>query len=134
MLNIGEAARQGGVSVEAMRYYERRGLIAVPDRDANGYRHYTPSAVRRIKFIKRAQDVGFTLRDIGDLLSLRADPGASCSAVGDRARAKLGEIDGKIEVLVRMRRILAEWTDACPSEAPVSECPILDALDRDDES
>ncbi len=134
MLNIGEAARQGGVSVEAMRYYERQGLLAAPDRDANGYRRYTPAAVRRIKFIKRAQDVGFTLRDIGDLLFLKVDPGASCSDVRDRARAKLGEIDEKIEVLMRMRFALAEWTDACPSEAPVSECPILDALDRDDET
>lgn len=134
MLNIGDAARRGGVSVEAMRYYERQGLIARPERDANGYRRYTPDHVLRIKFIKRAQNVGFTLRDIGDLLSLRADPGASCNDVRDHARAKLVEIDEKIEVLVRMRHILAAWTDACPSDAPVSECPILDALDRDDES
>ena len=134
MLNIGKAAREGGVSVEAMRYYEQQGLIAAPDRDANGYRKYSADAVRRVRFIKRAQDVGFTLRDIGDLLSLQADSGASCGDVRDRARTKLGEIDDKIVVLTRMRDVLATWTDACPSEGPVSECPIFDALERDDET
>ena len=133
MLNIGEAARQGGVSVEALRYYERQGLIAAPDRNANGYRRYAPAAVQRVRFIKRAQDVGFTLNDIGDLLSLKGDPGASCGDVRDRARTKLDEIDQKIAVLTRMRTVLAAWTDACPSEGPVRECPILDALDREDE-
>ena len=129
MLNIGEIARQGGVSVETMRYYEQQGLIAPPDRDANGYRKYSTDAVRRIRFIKRAQDVGFTLKDIGDLLTLKADPGASCLDVRERAQGKLAEIDEKLAVLLRMRDVLATWTDACPSEGPVSACPILDALD-----
>lgn len=129
MLNIGEIARQGGVSVETMRYYEQQGLIPTPDRDTNGYRRYSPDAVRQIQFIKRAQDVGFTLKDIGDLLTLKADPGASCCDVRERARGKLTEIDEKLAVLLRMRDVLATWTDACPSEGPVSACPILDALD-----
>jgi len=134
VLNIGEAARKGGVSVEALRYYEQQSLIVPPDRDANGYRKYAPEVVRRIRFIKRAQDVGFTLRDIGDLLSLKADSGSSCSDVRNRALGKLSEIDEKIEVLSRMRDVLSTWTNACPSEGPVSACPILDALDREDES
>ncbi len=129
MLNIGEIARQGGVSVETMRYYEQQGLIAPPDRDANGYRKYSPDTVRRVRFIKRAQDVGFTLKDTGDLLTLKADPGASCLDVRERAQGKLAEIDEKLAVLLRMRDVLATWTDACPSEGPVSACPILDALD-----
>ena len=129
MLNIGEVARQGGVTVETLRYYEQQGLIATPDRDANGYRKYAPDAVRRVRFIKRAQDVGFMLKDIADLLNLRADPGASCRDVRERVENKLSEIDGKIEVLNRMRLVLNTLTDACPSEGPVSECPIIDALD-----
>ena len=129
MLNIGDVARQGGVSVETLRYYEQQGLIKTPDRDANGYRKYAPDVVRHIRFIKRPQDVGFTLRDIGDLLSLKADPGASCSDVRDRALGKLSEIEDKIDVLSRMRDILRIWTHACPSTGPVSECPILDALE-----
>ncbi len=129
MLNIGEIARLGGVSVEALRYYEQQGLIATPERDTNGYRKYAPDAIRRVRFIKRAQDVGFTLKDIGDLLNLRADPGASCRDVRERARGKLVEIDEKIAVLLRMRDVLSTWTDACPSTGPVSDCPIIDALD-----
>lgn len=133
MLNIGEAARQGGVSIETLRYYEQQGLILSPDRDANGYRKYEPDVVRRIRFIKRAQDVGFTLRDIRELLSLKADPGASCSDVRDRAVGKLIEIKEKIDVLSRMRDVLSTWTDACPSRGPVDVCPILDALDGEEE-
>lgn len=132
MLNIGEAARQGGVSVEALRYYEQQGLIDPPDRDTNGYRRYTPEVVRHIRFIKRAQDVGFTLRDVGDLLSLRADPGASCRDVQGRALGKLHEIEEKIKVLSRMRDVLRTWTNACPSNGAVSECPILDALESEE--
>lgn len=132
MLNIGEAARRGGVSVEALRYYEQQGLIDSPERDANGYRVYAPEVIRHIRFIRRAQDVGFSLRDIGDLLSLKADPGASCSDVQDRALGKLCEIEEKIEVLSRMRDVLRKWTSACPSAGPVSECPILDALEMEE--
>lgn len=131
MLNIGETARRGGVSVEAMRYYERLGLIVAPDRDGNGYRKYPAEAVRRVRFIKRAQDVGFTLKDVSELLSLKADPGASCRDVRDRARNKLDEIDDKIAMLTRMRGVLAAWTEACPNDGPVEECPILDALGRE---
>ncbi len=128
MLNIGEAARQGGVSVETLRYYEQQGLIEPPDRDANDYRKYTPEVVPQIRFIKRAQDVGFTLRDIGELLSLKADPSASCSDIQDRAIGKLHEIEEKIEVLSKMRDVLRTWTNACPSKGPVGDCPILEAL------
>lgn len=131
MLNIGEVAQQCCVTVETLRYYEREGLIPSPERGANGYRRYSPDVIRRIRFIKRAQDVGFTLKDTADLLSLRTDPGASCKDVQKRALEKLSEIDEKVEMLIRMRDILTIWANACPSEGPVSECPILDALDSE---
>lgn len=133
MLNIGKVARQGGVTVETLRYYEREGLVAVSDRDANGYRRYADDVVRQVRFIKRAQDVGFTLKDIKELLSLRADPGASCCDVRARADAKIREMEAKIAVLRRMKAILQDWAATCPDAGPVDQCPILDALDGETE-
>lgn len=131
MLSIGEVAKQGGVSVEALRYYEREGLMTVPRRDVNGYRRYEPDAVRHIRFIKRAQDVGFTLSDIKDLLSLKADPDASCGDVRLRAEEKVRDMDAKIAMLTRMRAVLSAWVKECRGTGPVTDCPILDALDSD---
>ncbi|MAO57557.1 MAG: heavy metal-responsive transcriptional regulator [Rhodospirillaceae bacterium] len=133
MLNIGDVAGQGGVTVETLRYYEREGLIEAPDRDANGYRKYAPEVVRQIQFIKRAQDVGFTLKDIKELLSLKADPGASCRDVRARAEGKISEMGEKIVMLQRMKAVLADWAAACPDAGPVDQCPILDALDQETE-
>ncbi len=134
MLNIGDVARRSGVTVEAMRYYEREGLISAPERDMNGYRSFEPDAVQQVRFIKRAQDVGFTLKDIKELLSLRTDPGASCCDVRDRATAKVRDMDQKISTLTRMRSVLAIWIDECSGTGPVSECPILDALESEEEN
>jgi MerR family mercuric resistance operon transcriptional regulator len=133
MLNIGDIARQGGVTVETLRYYEREGLIEAPDRDANDYRKYAPEVVRQIQFIKRAQEVGFTLKDIKELLSLKADPGASCGDVRARAEGKISEMEEKIAMLQRMQAVLADWAAACPDAGPVDQCPILDALDQETE-
>jgi len=132
MLNIGQAAKKGGVSVETLRYYEREGLVPSPERDANGYRRYQSDAVRHIRFIKRAQHVGFTLKDIRELLSLRTDPGASCRDVRARASGKVREMEEKIAVLEGMRSVLSDWVRECSGDGPVAECPILDALDADD--
>lgn len=129
MLSIGEVARQGGVTVETLRYYEREGLIATPDRGANGYRRYSSDAIKRIQFIKRAQEVGFTHKDIRELLSLRADPQASCCDVRGRAMEKVREMEAKILVLRRMKAVLSKWIEECPSHGPVDECPIIDALE-----
>ncbi len=132
MLNIGKVARGGGVSVDTLRFYEREGLIAAPDRGANGYRRYPPDAIARVRFIKRAQDVGFTHKDIRELLSLRADPKASCRDVRARATQKLRDIEAKMAVLERMKSVLSTWIEECPSRGPVAECPIIDALESDE--
>lgn len=134
MLTIGTVARKGGVSVETLRFYEREGLIPAPDRAANGYRLYASDAVARVRFIKRAQDVGFTHKDIKELLSLRADPRASCRDVRNRATRKLKDIEAKMAVLERMRSVLAAWVEECPSRGPVDECPIIDALESDEDA
>lgn len=129
VLNIGEVARRGGVSVEALRYYEREGLVESLGRDANRYRLYDDGAVRQVRFIKRAQDVGFTLKDIKELLSLKATRGASCRDVRARAQTKIQDMEAKIAVLQRMTSILADWVAACPDAGPIDQCPILDALE-----
>lgn len=132
MLTIGDVARRGGVTVESIRYYEKEGLIALPDRDVNGYRLYSSDAVSHIRFIKRAQEVGFTLKDIRELLSLRTNSDASCCDVRERAMGKVREMEEKIAVLTRMKSVLAGWVEECRSDAPLSQCPILDALDKDE--
>lgn len=128
-LTIGQVAKRAGVNVETVRFYEREGLIGKPQRRTTGYRQYGPDVIRRIRFIKRAKDLGFSLREIGELLSLRVSRGNGCEDVKARAVGKIEDIDGKIAVLARMRLALEKLSAACVGRGPVSECPILDALE-----
>ncbi|MFC3674048.1 heavy metal-responsive transcriptional regulator [Ferrovibrio xuzhouensis] len=132
-MNIGSVARQSGVTVETLRYYEREGLIVSAGRDANGYRRFEQEAVRRVQFIKRAQEAGFSLKDINGLLSFRASPTTSCPDIRELALLKIDEIDAKIAALARMRTVLATWAEECRDTATISECPILDALEAREE-
>jgi len=129
-LTIGEVARRARVNVETVRFYEREGLIAQPPRRRSGYRQYPEDAVRRIQFIRHAKELGFTLQEIADLLSLRVARGSSCEAVRVRATAKIADIDRRILDLERMRTALQELTRACIGRGPTGDCPILEALDR----
>lgn len=128
-LTIGAVARQAGVGVETIRFYEREGLIADPPRRESGYRQYPPDTVDRVLFIKRAKDVGFSLREIKGLLDLRLSPKAAAADVRKRAMAKIDDIAAKIRCLQRMKRTLEKLTAACSGKGPVSECPILEALE-----
>ncbi|MDQ7006447.1 MAG: heavy metal-responsive transcriptional regulator [Acidobacteriota bacterium] len=129
-LRVGEVARRAGVHLQTLRYYERRGLLPAPPRTEAGYRAYPPGAVDRVRLIKRAQGLGFTLQEIGELLALRAAPGACCADVRRRAEAKLQVIDEKIRTLEAMRSALGGLIAACADqEGPASECPILDAME-----
>ncbi len=132
MTNIGKIAQNSGVTVETVRYYEKQGLILKPDRGANGYRRYSKDAARQVRFIKRAQEVGFTLKDIKELLSLKADPEASCCDVRARAERKVQEMEDKIITLTRMKNVLSTWVTDCEGQGPTSQCPILDALDAEE--
>lgn len=127
-LRIGQVAKQAGVGVETIRFYERRGLIEDPPRTDSGYREYPDEAVSRIRFIRRAGELGFSLSEIQDLLQLRVDSTASGGDVRRRAEAKIREIDNRIADLDRMKRALADLTALCSGEGPIGECPILDAL------
>jgi MerR family mercuric resistance operon transcriptional regulator len=128
-LTIGQVARRSAVNIETLRYYERRGLIPEPPRQASGYRQYDPQVVQRIQFIKRAQELGFTLKEISELLALRVDPDTTCEDVRRRAEAKIADIEEKVRSLQRIKKALAELTAACSGRGPTGECPILEAMD-----
>lgn len=132
-LTIGQAAKEAGVGLETMRYYEREGLLKQPPRRASGYRQYSEDVVKRIHFIKRAQELGFSLKEIAELLALRVDPKTPSIEVKRRAIAKLVDIERKVEELLRMKRALEQITQLCSGEGPISECPILDVLEHEDE-
>lgn len=129
LLTIGQVAKTTGVTVETIRFYEKQGLIGEPQRSAAGYRQYLPAAIKRVHFIQRAKEVGFTLKDIKELLSLRTQPGVSCADIKRRAVVKMLDIEQKISELQRMQAALAQLTQRCNSEAELGECPILDALE-----
>ncbi len=129
-LTTGRLAREAGVNVETVRYYERRGLLPKVPRKSSGYRLWPPDTVKRIRFIKHAQDLGFSLREIYELLSLRTDKTRSCSVVKKIADEKIADIDEKIKALRRIRKALLKLSEICPGSGPVSDCPILEALDR----
>jgi len=126
---ISKAARKARVGVETIRFYERKGLIAQPPKPkSSGFRNYSMETVRRIRFIRQAQEIGFSLREIEELLSLRADPAADCSDVWGRATAKLTEVDRKIAQLEQIRGALKELIAACPGSGALRACSILEAL------
>ena len=129
-LRTGEVAAQAGVNVQTLRYYERRGLLRQPERRASGYREYLPDAVRLVRFIKRAQELGFTLTEIEDLLLLRDNQKASCREVRAAAQAKIEDIEQKVQALLSMKRALRVLVRSCTSDASVRYCPILEALNH----
>ncbi len=128
-LTIGKVAHLGGVGVETVRFYEREGLIEEPPRTESGYRQYPQETVSRIGFIRRAKELGFSLREIKELLALRIDPETNCEDIRQRAEGKIADIEEKVRTLRRMKKALAKLTAACSGRAPVSECPILEALE-----
>src|SRR5574337_2218757 len=128
-LTRGQLAKAAHVNIETIRYYERRGLVPEPLRRESGYRQYVPDTVGRITFIKRAQELGFSLKEIQELLSWRVDPGMTSADIKRRAEAKLADIDTKLRDLQRMKTALIQLTAACSGRGPSSECLILDALE-----
>lgn len=131
-LRSGEVAERAGIGPEALRFYERRGLVPVPPRAANGYREFPVDTVTRIRFIQRAQRIGFSLEEIGELLGLRVDAGVDCEDVRGRAEAKLAEVEGKIRDLERIRSTLGELVHRCLDQSSSGDCPILAALEPDE--
>ena len=127
-LSAGKLAKAADVNVETLRYYEKRGLLPEPPRKESGYRVYPESFVDRLKFIKGAQVLGFTLEEIQDLLDMRLDTKANRADVRLRATEKIENIQGKIEALEQMKQALQHLVHQCHGDGSTAECPILEAI------
>ena len=130
-LTISRLAERAGVGIDTVRYYERAGLLPAPPRRASGYRDYPADAVQRLRFIRRAKELGFTLTEIGELLELsdpRSDGKRGMRAVKRAAETKLAVVDHKLAELSRVRDGLHQLIEACPGHGPLQGCPILQAL------
>ncbi|HVK18975.1 MAG TPA: MerR family DNA-binding protein [Fimbriiglobus sp.] len=127
-LTIGQVAKAAGIGVETVRFYERQGVLAPPPRAGSGYRQFPTDAVERLRFVRRAQRLGFTLREVKELLALGADPDADRTDVRLRAQAKIDDVRKKINDLNRMLAQLVRLRDTCHGTGPAANCPILTAL------
>ena len=128
-MTIGKLAKKAEVNIETVRYYERRGLMPKPSRRTSGYRQYTEKDVERLLFIREAKNLGFSLDEISQLLSLRVDPVTSCQDVRRLAETKIEEIEKKMDAFRRIKKVLTKLAFSCKAGSPDSECPILEALD-----
>ena len=128
-LRIGQVATAADVNIQTIRYYERRGLFPTAKRTAAGYRQYADDAVARLRFIKHAQDLGFSLNEIQELLGLRVRHGAACDAVARKTRQKIELVQQRIRDLHRMKRTLERLAAACAARRTTDDCPILEALE-----
>lgn len=129
-LSIGQVAEAAGVGVETVRFYQRQGLIEEPSRQGTRHRRYPQETVARIRFIRGAQELGFSLKEIEELMALRIAPGTSKSEIRARAQAKVDEIQEKMRDLQRMRDALLKLIGSCEGTGTVEDCPILAAFDR----
>ena len=131
-MTIGQVARCSGAGVEAIRFYGRQGLIPEPPRTSAGYRQYPPETVARLRFIRRAKELGFSLHEIGELIALGLDGNACAADVRAQAETKTRDIERKIRDLQRMHSSLATLIDSCAGTGTTDECPILHAMTRRD--
>jgi Hg(II)-responsive transcriptional regulator len=127
-LTIGALAKAAGVNVEKIRFYERRGLLSRPPKPEEGYRRYPIEGVKQVGFIKGAQRLGFSLKEIAVLLSLGHEGAVSCAEMQDLANCKIAEIDQKIMALEVMKITLAELAGECPGAGDLSLCPIWERM------
>ena len=127
-MRIGQVANQAGVGVETIRFYERKGLLEQPLRTNSGYREYPKEAVAKIRFIKRAKELGFSLTEIAELLSFQTNPLATCADVKQRAEAKMSAVQERVKDLQRMNRALARLVASCSGRGPIDHCPIIDCF------
>ncbi len=130
-LTIGQLAKAVGVNIQTVRYYERRRLLTPAIRKPSGYRLYGDEEVRRLRFIKNGQRMGFTLREITELLNLQASSKARCGDVQRKALAKLAEVEAKIRDLQALARALRHLARTCEAGQPTDRCPILKSLEQD---
>lgn len=131
-MRIGELAERTGVSVQTVRYYERRGLLPEPERTTSGYRTYDAGDLQRLQFILRAKTLGFTLSEIADLLELRVDPQSTANEVRLRAREKIADVDARLRDLRQIRRVLGRLVESCEARGAPEECALMHAIGVDE--
>lgn len=131
-MKIGELAQRSQVAIDTVRYYERQGLLPEPPRQASGYRSYGSDDVMRLRFVRRAKTLGFTLQEIRELLELSAHRNDDMASLKAAASAKLASINNKINEMQRIRDGLHELVASCPGHGALDQCPILNALARED--
>lgn len=128
-MTISKIAKQAGVGVETVRFYERKGLVDQPPKPSSGgFRIYPAETAERIRFIRQAQELGFSLREIKELLSLRTDPETDCADVRLRAQVKLDEINRKMAQMKGIQTALKKLITACPGQGALQVCSIIDAI------
>ena len=130
-VTIGRLAKAVGVNIQTVRYYERRRLLTPTARTPSGYRLYGTAEIRRLRFIKNAQSLGFTLEEIAGLLNLRVNSAARCGDVQRRAQGKLARVEAKIKDLEAMSRVLRNLIRSCRSQQPTDRCPILKSFEQE---
>lgn len=127
-MKIGEVASRAGVGIETIRYYEREGLLATPQRRPSGYRQYDEAVLARLQFVRRTKELGFTLSEIKELLGLWFDATTRCAHVRERAARKLDDIDAKLLALRQMKRSLKKIITQCENRDSVETCPLWEGL------
>lgn len=129
-MTIGRIAKLAEVNIETIRYYERRGLLPVPPRTESGYRLYDMASVARLRFVREAQNLGFPLKEIAELLTLRADTNTSCDAVRHQAERKLADVVAKIGFMQSIQATLETMIAACQRNDLTGDCPFLDTIEQ----
>lgn len=132
VMQIGQLAQRSGVAVDTVRYYERNGILPPPQRRSSGYRQYDDDDVARLRFVRRAKALGFSLAEIRDLLALSSRPADDMAGLKAAAGAKLADVERKLAELTRVRDGLRTLIDACPGHGALQHCPILAALSGED--
>ncbi len=128
LFSIGKLSKQSGIAIETIRFYEKQRLLPKPKRTGTGYRQYNQGDLQRISFIKRSKDLGFTLAEIKELLSLKVGGKTTCADVRRKAELKIKDIEGRVAELQRIKLALKTLSSSCKGTGPAGECPILDAL------
>jgi MerR family mercuric resistance operon transcriptional regulator len=127
-LTIGQLAKKANVNLETIRYYERRGLLLEPPRNKSGHRQYSLEEVKRTEFIKRCQALGFSLKEISELLLLKVIPGTTCGDIKARVETKIADVEKRIVDLEKIREALLRMSSKCINKGPIGQCPILEEL------
>jgi Hg(II)-responsive transcriptional regulator len=130
LLQIGEVAAEAGVNIQTVRYYERMNILKPATRKQSGFRLYEADSINNIKFIKHAQELGFTLEEIKELLKLRAPSTGRCERVKVKAKSKLSSIQDKLKLLRQMEKNLKNLIEDCENLSPSSTCPIIEGMER----